>query len=245
MTTTFFAPPEAFRGHSVELPTDEAQHALRTLRKAPGDQIVVVDGKGGWHTVELTHADRDRAAGRVVESRRDVGEPSYDLTIGLALLKNRSRYETFLEKATELGVRRVVPLLTSRTEKKGFRRGRAQRILVAAMKQCGRSRLVELDEPTTLEAALASDQAELSLLCHESLEVPQAFSDVLRSRTAPSISVWIGPEGGFEPQEVERAVARGARAVSLGPRRLRAETAALAAAGGVLVLREHATASSI
>ena len=116
-TTFFFAPPDALRGDYLVLPEDEAHHAARVLRVRPGDEIVVVDGVGGWYRVRLDHADRRQVAGAVVERRREVGEPAYHLSVGLAVLKSRSRYETFLEKAAELGVQDVAPLLTERTER--------------------------------------------------------------------------------------------------------------------------------
>ena len=238
MTTAFYAPPDAFQGNIVELPADEARHAAQSLRKEAGDEIIVVDGAGGWHRVEVTGSDGSRVSGRVVESRREVGEPDYRLTVGLALLKKKSRFETFLEKAVELGVHRVVPLHTRHTVKRGFRRKRAEKILIAAMKQCGRSRLVELEEPHELSAALREDPSGLSLVCHEALEDPYMLRTAVGDHPYEThISAWIGPEGGFHPEEVIQARDAGAHVVSLGPRRLRAETAAIAAAAGIMTLK--------
>lgn len=236
MTTSFYVPPTSFRDNYVRLPQEEAHHATRVLRKRAGDEIVVVDGEGGWHRVRLDQVDDQYVGGTVVDTRRDVGEPRYRLRIGLALLKNRNRYETFLEKAVELGVAEVVPLLTERTQKQRLRRKRAENILVAAMKQSGRSRLVQLHVPQALDDVLGgAEEDELRCICHEAEEATNLLDLVQGS--AASIRVLVGPEGGFTEDEVARAREAGYRVVGLGPRRLRAETAALAVAAGVSLVR--------
>ena len=238
MTTSFYAAPDAFHDGHVVLPASEARHAARALRKQEGDDIVVVDGEGGWHHVRLEQIGRGKASGQVIETRREVGEPAYDLTVGLALLKNKNRFETFLEKAVELGACRIVPLLTRRTEKEGLKRPRFERILVAAMKQSGRSRLVDLAPPQSLEQVFKTCRAEQALICHEETPLGQSLLEVVRSDfSAASLSVLIGPEGGFAEDEVHRAREAGFQPVSLGKRRLRAETAALTALAGVMLAR--------
>lgn len=237
MTTAFYAPPEAFRGDYVVLPEDEARHAVRVLRLSAGDELVVVDGVGGRHRVRLDHATKREAAGAVLETCRETGEAPYALTLGVGLLKNRNRFETILEKAAELGVRRVVPLLTARTEKESLREERARNILVAAMKQSGRSRLVELEVPQPLEALVQNpEDGGLRLAC--AMEAPEERSlldEVQRAEENTQIEILIGPEGGFAPEEVKRVQEAGYRLVSLGRRRLRAETAAITAAAGVML----------
>lgn len=238
-TTAFYAPPDSVRGDTLVLPADEAHHAARVLRHGPGDEITVVDGAGGWYRVRLEAVSPNAAHGTVLERRAGRGEPPYELTVGLALLKQRGRYETFLEKAVELGVRRIVPLLTRRTEKPKLRQARAEGILVAAMKQCGRSRLPDLLDPTPLDEVSARVAADLTLVCHEATDPEASLAKaVSRHSDARRITVLVGPEGGFTDDEVAAAAASGAEVVSLGRRRLRAETAALAAAAGVMLLRD-------
>ena len=236
MTTAFYAPPSCFRAEDyVALPEDEAGHAVRVLRRRAGDEIVVVDGAGGWHRVRLDVAERREAAGVVLETRRDVGEPPYALRLGLALLKNRNRFELFLEKAVELGVREVVPLLTQRTEKARLNAARANNILVAAMKQSGRSRLLHLAAPRPL-ADVLQDPADACFLAHEQLGAEAGLARALaRHPAASTFAILVGPEGGFTDEEVAAATQAGYAPVSLGPRRLRAETAALVAATAVLL----------
>ena len=245
MTTSFYAPPTSREGDRIVLPDDEARHAARVLRKKPGDEIAVVDGEGGWFRVRLDEVDKRAVAGVVVERKSDVGEPDYELVMGVALLKNASRFETFLEKAVELGVGAVVPLVTARTERSRLKRPRAEGILTAAMKQSGRSRLVRLHEPTALDIWLERDRPKgpdvHRLICHEAADAGRSIRHALDGRPGvPRVEVLVGPEGGFSDGEVAAAERVGFAPVSLGPRRLRAETAALAAAAAVMLAREKA-----
>ena len=238
--TSFYAPPSAIReGKYVVLPDDEAAHAVRVLRKRPGDEIVVVDGEGGWYRVRLDHAGRNTASGVIIETRREVGEPAYALSIGLALLKNRGRFETFLEKAVELGVSEVIPLQTHRTEVMRFNRQRAGKVIIAAMKQSGRSRLARLAVPQPLAHILQDTDVDLAFIAHEQTAPAHSLARALaRQPTARRIRIVIGPEGGFTEDEIAEAQQAGYAPVSLGPRRLRAETAALVAASTVMMIQD-------
>ncbi|GIV59932.1 MAG: ribosomal RNA small subunit methyltransferase E [Rhodothermaceae bacterium] len=240
LITAHYAPPACIEGETVILPEEEAHHVVRVLRRRVGDEITVVDGEGGWYRVRLDEANRTRAAGTILERRQGVGEPPYDLTIGMAVLKNPGRFETFLEKAAELGVSAVVPLHTGRTEKERIKPARARRILVAAMKQCGRSRLVRLDPPQALPDLLRGASPDLGFLCHEQAD-PACTLDAMLRRYAGArrVVVLVGPEGGFTEDEVAGAREAGYHPVSLGPRRLRAETAGLVAAAAVMLARPH------
>lgn len=236
MTTSFYVPPENIREQAyVVLPDDEAAHAARVLRKQVGDEIIVVDGAGGWYRVRLDQVGKRSVRGVIVEVRREVGEPSYTLRIGMALLKNRNRFETFLEKAVEMGVSEVIPLLTQRTEKASLKTQRTHNLLVAAMKQCGRSRLVRLAEPTLFHEALEEKTSDIKLIAHEAVDPAHGLLRILEQERGQSYTILIGPEGGFTDEEIEAARQEGFMPVSLGPRRLRAETAALAAASAVML----------
>lgn len=210
---------------------------MRVLRMGPGDEIAVVDGAGGWYHVLLEHVDRNQVLGRVLDRKENVGEPGYDLTVALGVLKNPNRFEVFLEKSAELGVGSVVPLLTSRTEKSRIKEARAEKILISATKQTKRSRLVNLEAPQTFEGFLKNSVFDTGLICHEGSAGVESIVEVFRNeRPARRIVLLVGPEGGFSEEEVEQARQAGYKPVSLGPRRLRAETAALAAASAVMLL---------
>jgi 16S rRNA (uracil1498-N3)-methyltransferase len=234
VTTSFYLPLELIRNGQFSLPEEEARHAFKVLRMRRGEEIILIDGEGGWYRAVIGEMDKNSIMGTVLESRREVGEPPWLLTIGMALVKNRARFETFLEKSVELGAARIVPLVTERTEKETLRGRRAESILVSAMKQCGRSRLTRLEMPLPLNDFLREEKFDLSLCCHESMAPDRGIMGVLRSAPgAKSVAILIGPEGGFTDQEIEEAARSGYEIVSLGARRLRAETAAIAAAAAV------------
>ncbi len=237
MTTTFYAPPECITDGRLVLPDDEARHAVRTLRHAVGDEIVVVDGAGGRYRVRLTEADKRSAAGEVLAAEREAEPPR--LVIGLGVLKNAGRFETFAEKAVELGVTGIVPLETERTERSRIKPARLEHILVAALKQSGRSRLPALAEPTPLADVLARDTEGLRLLCHEAAAPEALLPRALDRNPGGSVTILVGPEGGFSEAEVAEAEAAGWIVVSLGPLRLRAETAAIAAAATAMLASLH------
>ncbi|HEX7072367.1 MAG TPA: RsmE family RNA methyltransferase [Rhodothermales bacterium] len=233
MTTTFFVPPDNIRDSYVRLPPDEARHAIRVLRHRPGDVVEVVDGAGGWYLVRLDAAQGETAAGVVLEARRGVGEPPYDLTLAVGLLKNPNRLETLVEKAVELGVTRLVPIETARTERVRIRQDRLERIAVAAMKQSGRSKLPEIENVRTFADLMRTESGGAYLICHEQVPAERSIARVLERGLARRITILVGPEGGFTNEEIAQAESAGYEPVSLGTRRLRAETAGIVAAAAV------------
>lgn len=233
MTTNFYAPPAQIRGSRVVLPDDEARHVRSVLRAETGDEIVVVDGEGGWHRVRLDHVAPGQVVGHILDTRREVGEPAVAMTVGLGLLTARRRLETFVEKAVELGVRRIVPLRTRHTEPTSVRADRLRRVMVAALKQCRRSRLPDLTAPQSLDALLEATTADVRLLCRGGDHPP--LPDALQGAAPDDVLALVGPEGGFAPDEVAAATEAGCTPVSLGARRLRAETAGLAVINAVML----------
>ena len=245
MTTNFYAPPDAIRQNRVILPDDEARHATQVLRKGEGEEIVVVDGEGGWYRVRLDHMSDDQVVGTIQETRREVGEPSYRLTIGVGILKKRSRFETWIEKGVELGVSTIIPLRTDRVEKETARLPRLRRVARAAMKQSRRSRCPRLTEPQSLNSVLEKEAQGLRLIAHAGEAEAQPIGRVLNA-SIRDILILVGPEGGFTEAEVRAAQEAGSTVVALGPRRLRTETAAIAAAAAVQQYHhlEHSADSS-
>lgn len=196
-----------------------------------GSALSVVDGKGGWHAAELISIGRDKASARILETRTGVGEPTYELVVAIGMLKSRSRFEVFIEKAVELGVSKIVPMVSERSEESSVNERRCRAICLAAMKQSGRSVLPEVTSLSTFRDAL-SISGDL-LLCHEAARHGSTIArSIVERRTAPTV-VLIGPEGGFSDEEVAQAEAKGATIVTLGSRRLRAETAGIVAASQI------------
>lgn len=235
MTTTFFTPPEQIVDDQLSLSGEELAHAVRVLRHREGDVVHVVDGAGGWYAARLEFISRDEATCQILERKRDVGESSYQLTIAFSPLKSPSRLETLVEKVSELGVRRLLPIWSERTERARIRKDRLERVALAAMKQCGRSRIVEIEEPISFADLIVDPTFETKLICHEQTSSSRLISSVINDGTADSMVIAIGPEGGFTDEEVGSATSAGFHVVSLGERRLRAETAGIVAATAMLL----------
>ncbi len=240
----FFIPPAWIRGDHVLL-GDEVAHQLRhVLRMRPGARIVVLDDRGTEYEIALVSVENKGARGDIVARRPASGEPSAQVTLYQALLK-KDNFEWVLQKGTEIGVSRFVPVITARTVAAGSdgisaaRQERWARIVREAAEQARRGALPVVDAPLTFSDALDDiAAADLSLIAWEEERATSLRAAVmpLRATRAPHVAVFVGPEGGFTAEEVSQAAARGAVPVTLGARTLRAETAATAAA--LLVLYE-------
>lgn len=236
---TFYAPPEAIAGDTIVLPTEEAYHAVKVLRMKSGDEAAVVDGAGNWYRIDAEVVGRKNMVGRILEKQIDVGEPDYQLTIGLGMLKSAARYENFVEKAVEYGVSRIIPLITKRTERARIKDARIEKILIGAMKQSGRCRKVLVDRPIKMRKfykSLAENEGEYRGVCHETALPTAALKLQLEATGVPQKSIiLIGSEGGFSEDEIEALEEQKFRQLSLGKRRLRAETAAMAVASAYML----------
>ncbi len=231
MTTSFYVPADQITGTLIRFPEEEAHHASRVIRHDVGDVVRVVDGAGHAYRVRLTMIDREAVQGEVIEMTRNENEPSYTLTLAVGLVKNRARFETMIEKAVELGASRILPLISTRSERMGFRQDRLEKIAVAALKQSGRTWLTDISEPVHLDDYLQWDSSALRLVCHEKARDEPHLAELLRQYAGrDSIEILIGPEGGFTPEEIKGAVAASFHVVHLGSRRLRSETSAIYAA---------------
>lgn len=207
---------------------EEARHAFQVLRKRVGDSLDLVDGRGGWYTAEVTAISKRECLIDVSEVRREANRTGHRLTLLVAPTKNIDRFEWILEKATEIGVDRIQPILTAHSERKRIRTDRLQRILESAMKQSLRAWMPELGELIPFEEAIAQvADNDLRLLAY----LGASETPLLKDNYPPgaNVSIAVGPEGGFSPEEAAFAQTLGYQFVSLGPNRLRTETAAIAA----------------
>jgi len=236
VTHRFFLSPEAIARGEVSFPPATAHQLRHVLRLRPGAVVVVLDGSGQEYQVELTDLTREGATGRVLLSRENAAEPRVALTLFQGTLK-RDRFEWVLQKGTELGVSAFVPVIAGRSvvtsaERIENRRPRWERIVREAAEQCGRGRLPHIAPPLTLSRSLERAAGyDLALILWEETESPGLSATLRQPRGRPErIALWIGPEGGFDGDEVRLAREHGVGEVSLGPRVLRAETAAIAAA---------------
>ena len=222
----FFLPPDAFHGEQVVFPPDIARQIRSVLRLHPGEEVLALNGRGAAFRVELTHVARGKAGGRILERLRATGEPAGELILCQAISKGE-RFEWVLQKGTELGVTTFQPIITRRTLRKEPGAGRWERwrrIIREAAEQSGRGKLPRLLAPISFADALADAQG-LGLL--PTVFAQQSVRAALTAASWP-VTLFVGPEGGFAPEETAQARAAGVLPVSLGPRTLRTETAAIA-----------------
>lgn len=208
----------------AELHAAEVRHCTQVLRKGPGDQILVTEGKGVAYRARIIQTSRETVHVELVETLPEFGEPHKETMLVFGLLKNRERMETLLEKAVELGVTRILPVQCHRSERGHWNAERAEKLLFAALKQSQRSRLPRLDPVMDFEKALRLAQLmPVRLIADIATEEPPTSSDL----SAEGVSLVVGPEGDFSPGEMAFAEAADFKRISLGQTRLRAETAAL------------------
>lgn len=229
MSERFFLATPPVDGRA-ELVGDEARHLARVLRASVGDAVAVFDGRGSEWPARVTSIGRDRV-GLDVGPPLAGAAPPLPLTLAVALPKG-DRQKWLVEKLTELGCARLVPLVTTRgvAEATPAAIERLGRAAIEACKQCGRTTLLEITPPATLAAVLANrDPGTLAVVADPAGEPIGA----LLARHAGAVLALIGPEGGFTPEELAAATAAGARHVSLASHVLRIETAAIALAAAV------------
>lgn len=208
-----------------------AAHYLgKVLRMAVGRPLVVFDGQGGQYHGVITELTKKTVSLNLSEFDVASGESPLALELAIGLSRGE-RFDWVLQKATELGVSRISPLLTERVEVKlpaerlAKKMAHWQQIIISACEQCGRTVLPELQSPSSLSQWLVSSRAQQGFVLHHRTE--RALADI----TPPpaSVSVLVGPEGGLSAAEIEQAEAKGLSALRLGPRVLRTETAPIAA----------------
>ncbi len=203
------------------LKEDEARHCSKVLRKRVGDRLRLTDGKGRFYDAEVIGITKDECK-LLVKDKWDGDVLDYKLTIGISLVKNISRFEWFVEKAVEIGISRIVPLICERTEKRNIKEKRLSNILISASKQSLKAKFPYLDSPIKFKDFLDSNESKEVYIAHLN-----DYSEYLGKLIKPKseIIVLIGPEGDFTKKELEYAFSKGVKPVTLGSSRLRTETA--------------------
>ena len=236
----FFVSKDSFRGDKVLLGKDQAHQIRDVLRLRSGDQIIVLDNTGWEYEVFLAKVTREQVVGEILQKRKAPGEPQTQITLYQSLLA-RDKFEWVLQKCTEVGVTRFVPVVTQRTlirdtAIKPDKRARWQRIITEAAEQSGRGLIPDLSPPITFEDVLSDLSGfERRLIAWEKQgENIRAALRTADKNVPHTIAILIGPEGSFTEQEVELAKKSGAIPITLGPRILRTETAAVVAIAIIL-----------
>ena len=213
----------------ILLDEDTSRHVVQVLRMKKGEALNLTDGKGNLITAGIIDDHKKHCTVKVIDSKSTL-QASRKVTIAISLLKNTNRFEWFLEKATEIGVSEIIPLICERTEKQKFRYDRMKGICISAMLQSQQCWLPELHEPQTLEWALKNAGSFLNMIAYCGEGKKHQISHLLQEHPGNSYTIYIGPEGDFTPDEIKYAGAMQCFDVSLGETRLRTETAGMVAA---------------
>ena len=232
-------------GAFCRLDAEESGHCIKVLRHRTGDAIDVIDGEGTLLHCRLTDDNPRGAQAQILSAEENWHALPYKLTIGCCPTKNNDRFEWFVEKATELGVDTIVPLIGEHSERKVYKPERAQRIALSATKQSLKARIPQIREPQSVTSFLncpseqgsrpaATEPLRLIAYCFEDASAPRiGITEALRNYPGREVTVLIGPEGDFSPEEAALALAQGYQPIHLGPSRLRTETAAVTAVEAV------------
>ena len=216
----------------------EYHHLIRVRRFVRDSEIWVVNGKGAAVLARIDNISDDSLELVVLEEHSNRGEINQELSLAVANLKG-DHLNLIVEKATELGVHQIVPLLTEHTVKRGINRSRLERIAIAAMKQSRRSRLPEIQDMVPFTQYVKSASGGLHLFCHADDKSRPIIGSLPQIQQAERIFIWIGPEGDWSKDEIDLASISDYTFTGLGPRRLRAETAAIHSVGLVSALLQE------
>lgn len=208
------------------LPESDSRHAVRVLRMSEGDELQIIDGRGSVYTCRIVEAHPKHAAVEILACHKQQLPWTQQLAVAVAPTKHIDRMEWLVEKMTEVGVNRIIPLLTDRSERRDIKVERLEKIAVAAMKQSLKATLPVIDPMTPLRSILKMMPEAKRFVAYCDPEIPRVdlaksyvpFSDTL---------ILIGPEGDFTPAEIRNTLNAGFQSVTLGDNRLRTETAAL------------------
>ena len=229
MAFPFFYKEDINVNNIVVLDENTSKHIVQVLRMQNGEQLQLTDGKGNLFTCEITDNNRKKCVAAIKQTT-NYKPPTTNITIAISLLKNANRFEWFLEKATEIGVTQIIPLVCERTEKTAFKFERMKSILVSAMLQSQQCWLPVLQEPIKFASLIKQSNQQQKFIAHcEDENNKQPLTNKLINELTNKLML-IGPEGDFTAAEIELALQNNFIPVSLGNTRLRTETAGIVAA---------------
>ncbi len=214
-------------GNEILMNETESKHAIRVLRLNQGDKVQIADGAGGLYTAEIAEPNPKKCKLSTINIHKEYGKRPFSLHMAVAPTKNSDRFEWFLEKATEIGIDEITPLLCEHSERKIIKPERLEKILVSAMKQSVKAYLPKLNPMTNFNEFILQNRSEQKFIahCYDSV-LPHLKNKVIKGN---DVIILIGPEGDFSISEVNSAKEAGFMEISLGKSRLRTETAGVAA----------------
>ncbi len=231
----FYNPQLESSSKHFSFDAEESKHILRALRRQVGDVLLITNGKGEVFHGKIMGVQGKKCVGDILKSEWTESK-NYRLHLAVAPTKMNDRFEWFLEKATEIGIDEITPIICERSERKTVKMERLDKVLQAAMKQSLQTFLPVLNEPKTLDTFLQKPTNGLSFIAH----CEESSKTGLQKLLVPNseVTMLIGPEGDFSPREVTLALNHGFRPVSLGKNRLRTETAAIVACAIVAMVND-------
>ncbi len=226
----FFVESNQIFSKYLILENDEAKHISRVLRKSIGDSIWVVDGKENAYKTVISKIDKSLVECEIVSKHQKQNEPKIEITLAFSILKNPARNDLIIEKCTELGVKYFIPTISQRTISNKAKQSRWEQIALSSMKQSGRCWLPEIKQLSNFKELISSAKNyDLKIIPHEKISDNINITELkIKHHNLKRVLIIIGPEGGFTEDEIQFAEENNFNAVSLGNRRLRSETAAIA-----------------
>lgn len=223
----FYHPGISENDTQIIFPKDESRHIVKVLRKNEGNELMVTNGKGFLFKTEILEASQQQCIAKIINIEKEP-TPSYFLHLAVAPTKMNDRYEWFLEKATEIGVHEISPVICMNSERKVVKLNRYEKVVQSAMKQSLHLRIPKINEATDFADFITSGIEGEKFIAHCEEDKPR---NSLKSQLekGQKMTILIGPEGDFSSSEIETAINAGWIPVSLGPNRLRTETAAVVA----------------
>jgi 16S rRNA (uracil1498-N3)-methyltransferase len=234
MITYFYVEPKNVNKNTLKIEGEEARHICQVLRKGEGEMIEAVDGEGVKYQVLITHTSRDWVQGKILARIRKVNEPLTHLTLAQGLIKG-VRMDFLVEKITEIGVSSIIPLITEKSvvklekdKREITRLNRWKRIAISGMKQSLRSKLPDIQMPISFQELLAkAKEYDLALIACQTKRSKSLKVIIEAKIRFKNVLLLVGPESGFSQEELDLALKSGVIPISLGPRRLRSETAGI------------------
>ena len=224
--------------NTYQLSEEESKHAIRVLRLNQGDQVQLIDGRGGFYQAEILDPHPKRTSLKINSAISEYQKPSFKLHIAVAPTKNIDRIEWFLEKATEIGIQEITPIICEHSERKEVKIDRLNKVVVSAMKQSLKAYMPQINEAISFQSFIkniSNIPAINKAIAHcEEDQEKQYLNQIFKA--GESYIILIGPEGDFSPNEIKTALSAGFNPVSLGEARLRTETAALYACTEIALL---------
>ena len=214
----------------------ESRHIVKVLRKTEGDHLFITNGSGFLFTAEILVASDKKCLVKIIDSKEKKKSWNYHLHIAVAPTKINDRIEWFLEKATEIGIDEITPIICHHSERKIVKQERLEKIVLSAMKQSLKFHLPKINAAVTFKQFLAQETKGQKFIAHCEEQDKKSFKKEIIPNN--DITILIGPEGDFSPKEIELALQKDFTAVALGESRLRTETAALVACHSVAFVNE-------